>query len=330
MMREPWFWRSTSIAARVATALMTPVAYAYQGAHQLRWKLTRPARVSVPVICIGNATLGGAGKTPFAMLAAELLQEEGVRTAFLTRGYGGELAGPIAVDPNRHDADDVGDEALLLARRGPVIVARNRPAGARLAIERGAQAIIMDDGYQNPSLHKDVSILLIGADEQTSNGALFPAGPFRESVNSASTRAQITVSISGHDSDADFTAWLAPENPPPPERVVAFAGIGRPQKFFATLQDAGFDIADRIAFPDHHKFRPADIRELQKRAAQANARLICTEKDFVRLPDEIRKDVLAFPVTMQVDDRAGLKQRLMRVINQSKPTTPGRDDDAPH
>ncbi len=312
MMREPWFWRADTATARAITALLTPAALLYQAGHRLRCSLTTPAKAKLPVICIGNATLGGAGKTPFAILAATLLREAGVTPAFLTRGYGGAMAGPVIVDANTHDAYDVGDEALLLARHGQVIVARDRPAGAALAEKTGAQAIIMDDGFQNPTLAKDLSVLLIGENESRSNGALFPAGPFRERAEDAKARAHITVAISSAPSpDTDFHAWLEPVNAPAPERVIAFAGIGAPDKFFDTLERNGFTLLRRISFPDHHPFTETELRVLEKDAAKQKAKLICTEKDFVRLPQAFRDEVLVLPVAMQVNDAPALKARLV-------------------
>ncbi len=326
-MREPWFWRNHSLAAQAMTAALQPAAIVYQTAHRLRWRFTRAKHADVPVICVGNATLGGAGKTPFAILAAALLQEEGLRIAFLTRGYGGDLRGPVLVDVNRHTADEVGDEALLLARHGDVIASRDRPAGATLAVKHGAQVIIMDDGFQNPTLHKDLCVLIVGADEQASNGALFPAGPFRESPASARARAQLVVAMGASDANADFHAQLAPQSAPTPQRVVAFAGIGTPQKFFDTLETCGFDIAARVPFPDHHRFSAAELRVLSEAASNAQARLICTEKDFVRLPAAFQKEVLTLSVAMQVADRARLKQCLFSAIKLSMPASENHRDD---
>ncbi|PQA87218.1 tetraacyldisaccharide 4'-kinase [Marinicaulis flavus] len=317
-MREPWFWRTDTPTARALAALLTPAAWIYQAGHRLRWAMTKPAKASLPVICVGNATLGGAGKTPFAILAAALLREAGVAPVFLTRGYGGALGGPLTVDPAKHTAYSVGDEALLLARHGPVIVSRDRPAGARRAAKTGAQVIIMDDGFQNPSLAKDLSILLIGEEDAQTNGALFPAGPYRESPSRAKARADIVVAVKAGPSEkpdgADMAAWLEAEGAPAPERVIAFAGIGRPEKFFRTLEEAGFTLARRIAFPDHHPFTEIELEHLMKDAARQKARLICTEKDHVRLPPAFREDILALPVAMQVSDREALKQRLAGLI----------------
>ena len=313
---SPWFWRSETLAGRTIRAALAPAASIYQAGYKARVALTNPARADIPVICIGNATLGGTGKTPFALLAARLLKEEGVTPAFLTRGYGGAEAGPVLVDPDRHDADDVGDEALLLAREAVTIVSRNRPAGASLAAREGAGVIIMDDGFQNPSLHKDLSILLIGAPDDTQGEGLFPAGPFREPLDEARARAQITIAMGPEKDGADFCAWMEPVAPSP-ERVIAFAGIGRPEKFFKTLEDAGYDLVQRLSFPDHHRYAPAELRFLAREARREKARLICTEKDAVKLPADFRADLLTLPVTMRIDDPSALKSRLMAVINGS-------------
>jgi tetraacyldisaccharide 4'-kinase len=320
--REPWFWRSASPTARAMTALLTPAALLYQAGYRLRIAATKPASAPVPVICIGNATLGGAGKTPFAILVADLLREAGVAPMFLTRGYGGALSGPVLVDPEKHSAEDVGDEPLLLARHAPVVVSRDRPAGAALAAQTRAGAIVMDDGFQNPSLAKDLSILLASDSDGATNGALFPAGPYRERFEDAKARAGVVVSVgedkSGDKSGADFRAWLEPVSAPTPERVIAFAGIGRPEKFFAMLERCGFTLARRIAFPDHHAFSEAELGVLTRTAKRENARLICTEKDYVRLPAPLRAETLTLPVVMAVDDREALKRRLLAAITAKK------------
>ena len=317
---SPWFWRSQTLAARCVTTALTPVALLYQAAHKLRWAMTKPARARVPVICIGNATLGGTGKTPFAIMTAQLLKEEGVTPAFLTRGYGGMEAGPVVVDPKQHDAYEVGDEALLLAKHGLTIVARNRPAGAALAEREDAGVIIMDDGFQNPTLHKDLSVLLMSAGDNASNGKLFPAGPFRETLNDAKDRADITVSTDGEKSGADFHARMTLLEAAP-DRVIAFAGIGRPEKFFATLEGAGYELAQRIGFPDHHHYSEAELKFLARESRREKARLVCTEKDAVKLPAYFHENISVLAATMTVDDPGALKRRLMTIIKKTATTT---------
>lgn len=318
-MREPWFWRSRSLTARIIKGALRPAAAVYQTGQKLRWNTTRPQRAPVPVICIGNATLGGVGKTPFAMLVERLLREQGVRSFFLTRGFGGAAAGPLLVDPECHGAEDVGDEALLLARRAPTIVSRNRPAGAKLAADKGAQAVIMDDGFQNPALAKDFSILLLAAEDDAQRGGVFPAGPYREPVDDAKKRADIIVSVGATEAgarerSADFHAWLEPADDAEHQRILAFAGLGRPERFFAMLESRGFDVAGKFAFPDHHPFRANELETLSRKAKKERATLITTEKDFVRLPEAFQEQVTVFPVEMRVNDPDGLARRLASCI----------------
>ena len=323
-MREPWFWRSGSLAARSCAAALSPLSFLYDAGQRTRWALTKPATADVPVICIGNATLGGVGKTPFAMLTQRILKDAGVKAWFLTRGYGGTLSGPVLVSPDHHDADDVGDEALLLAKQGPAVASRNRPKGARMAAGGGAGAIVMDDGFQNPTLRKTLSILLIDDAGERSNGRVFPAGPFREPADRARMRADMVVRICRRKEDAaapenaDFAAWLEPEGGPPPQKVVAFTGIGVPSKFFLTLAKAGFEIAHKVPFPDHHRFTPHELKALERLAEKSGAALIATEKDFVRLPTDMRARVLTLPVAMRVNDVEGFSARLLKAVDAGK------------
>ena len=321
-MREPWFWRSDSLTARAVTGALFPLSLAYHAGQRLRWAATRPAKPAGPVICIGNATLGGVGKTPFAILVHRMLSDTGITSWFLTRGYGGHLQGPARVDANRMQAAQTGDEALLLAREGPAMLARNRPDGARAAFEGGADAVIMDDGFQNPTLRKTVSILLIDAADPEGNGRIFPAGPLREPVARARTRADIIVAIkrnadapASNDLDADFHAWLEPSGDVAPQRVVAFTGIGVPSKFFMTLTRSGFDLAAKVPFADHHPFTAPELAALRRLAKKENATLITTEKDYVRLPQEARDDILTLPVTMRINAEEDFKARLLAAID---------------
>ncbi len=266
-MREPAFWwREPSLAS----ALLAPLAAAYGAVAQARLE-RRGRRAGVPVVCIGNLTVGGAGKTPTALAVARMLAAAGERPVFLSRGYGGALVGPVVVDPSRHRAREVGDEPLLLARAAPTIVARNRVMGAGFAA--GASVIVMDDGFHNPSLAKDFSVLVVDARRGIGNGQVIPAGPLRAPVDAQLTRAQALVVVGASSralaiaetartrnipilqaylrADTGFIAELAGR------RVLAFAGIGDPEKFFATLAEAGIAPAGTRSFPDHHRYTPA-------------------------------------------------------------------------
>ena len=317
MIAEPWFWRENTRAAAFVGAALTPAAKLYDFMRRLGEELTPVSRAPVPVICIGAATLGGVGKTPFALLCARLLQEEGINLHFLTRGYGGALKGPVRVDPETQTAQDVGDEALLLAAAAPTWVARMRPHGALAAANAGADVIVMDDGYQNPSLEKTLSFLLIDNEDPFGNGRVFPAGPLREPVASARARANAIVHI-GRKQPGDetlcmptFNAWLEPEASPTPARAFAFCGIGRPERFFGLLESLGFDLAGRVAFPDHHPYDAATLTRLRAQAKTAGAPLITTAKDKARLGAE-GEDIATFDVVMRCDDEAGLKALLLR------------------
>lgn len=306
-MRAPGFWRGPAPtllaqALRPAAALYGAVAAARMG---------RPgARAGVPVVCIGNFTVGGTGKTPTAIAVAALLADMGERPFFLTRGHGGRLAGPEAIDLSRHGHEDVGDEPLLLARACPAIVSRDRPAGAALAARMGASVVVMDDGFQNPSLEKDLSLVLVDGETGISNGLCLPAGPLRAPLSAQWPRAGALV-VMGDGAAGDALAEEARQRGAPvlrarlaPDaeaavrfagaRVLAFAGIGRPEKFFDTLRACGADIVERVAFPDHHRFSAGEIASLRARAAARGLTLATTEKDAARLT--LADDVAVLPV----------------------------------
>jgi len=297
-MREPHFWYPVSrnhlgIAAR----LLAPAGFLYGAAGGLKRRLVKPVQSALPVICIGNITSGGAGKTPVAMTIASLLLSQGERVHFLSRGYGGRERGPIRVDPFHHGARDVGDEPLLLATVASTWVAADRPKGAAAAERGGAGLIIMDDGFQNPSLNKDFSILVVDAAVGLGNGRLIPAGPLRENVDSALARTNaVMLTGRGHAGDGiaarararGIPVFRSIVRPPSPLEtgggsLLAFAGIGRPDKFFQTLRDLGAEIAETVSYPDHHAYHDSDALALLVRARELNARLITTEKDAVRL-----------------------------------------------
>ncbi|MEO1242568.1 MAG: tetraacyldisaccharide 4'-kinase [Pseudomonadota bacterium] len=327
MMREPWFWRSHSMTAKVISTALSPAAALYDLGQRARWRLTTPATPAIPVICVGNASLGGVGKTPFAIMLFQMLSEAGFTCQFLTRGYGGSEPGPLKADIAKHSHEHVGDEALLLARHGPTWVARDRVAGAHAAIDDGAEVIIMDDGFQNPTVKKTVSILLLDAEDPDGNGHMFPAGPLREPVERARDRAGLTVAI-GPDAEtaqnaaqkigSPFAAWLEPVDTPETRTVVAFSGIGKPDKFFNSLRRNGFEIVEAVSFPDHHPFTDRNLVALKKIAVKADAALITTEKDFVRLPSPFRDEVLTYPVRMRINTPEAIKDFILCAIDAAR------------
>jgi tetraacyldisaccharide 4'-kinase len=327
-MREPAFWwREAALAA----GLLAPFAALYGAVAGAR--LTRRgARAAVPVVCIGNLTVGGAGKTPLALAVARRLAAEGATPMLLSRGYRGALKGPLRVDPVRHRARDVGDEPLLLARVAPTFVARDRVAGARAAVAAGAGVIVLDDGFQNPSLHKDFSVLVVDGRRGIGNGRVIPAGPLRAPLTAQLARADALVVVGPSQAAAGvtaiarargvpvFDASLAPDAAAVAAlagaRVLAFAGIGDPQKLFATLTTAGIAVAATRSFPDHHRYMPAQAGMLCAQADREALVLVTTEKDLVRMQGDAGVAALAararaLPVTLMLADPDGF-WRLLR------------------
>lgn len=314
MMRAPNYWRHDGPAAR----LLMPLAWGYGLLATARRGLTRPERAACPVICVGNLVAGGAGKTPVALDLGRRLIEAGRRVHFLSRGYGGAAAGPLRVDPGRHDAWDVGDEPLLLATTAPTWVARNRPQGARAAVGAGAEVIVMDDGFQNPSLIKDLSLVVVDGEYGFGNGRLMPAGPLRESVAAGLGRADGLVVMGEGAAWRDGLAGFAKPIlhgalEPAPEssalagrRVLAFAGIADPAKLFATLDTMGCTLVSTHDFPDHHPYSADEIMTLVELAAAQGAVPVTTEKDHARLPVEARTMVEALRVHMAWREPAAL------------------------
>lgn len=321
-MRAPRFWQAGGPAA----ALLGPLGRLTAAATARR--VARPgARLGVPVICAGNLTAGGAGKTPTAMHLIGRLAARGVTAHVVSRGHGGSERGPLLVDPACHGAAEVGDEPLLLAALAPTWIARDRAAGGRAAEAAGAGAVLLDDGFQNPALVRDLSILVIDAETGFGNGRCLPAGPLREPPEAGRARADLALLLGPPEARAAARP-LAGDLPVAEGevaplrtgmdwtglRVVAFAGIARPEKLFATLRGLGAEIADAVPLADHAPLTPALMRRLGARAAAVNARLVCTEKDAVRLPEAWRGEVLALPVRLEMADDAALEAALDRVL----------------
>ncbi len=330
-MRAPAFWWLPQPDA--LSLALSPIGFLWGAISERRLKQTG-ARAGLPVICVGNFVAGGAGKTPAAMALAKILQSHGKRPVFLTRGYGGSAsrAGtPLRVDPAVHDARTTGDEALLLARIAPVIVTANRVAGAHAAQMTGGDIIIMDDGLQNPSLTKDFSIAIADGETGTGNGRCIPAGPLRAPLDSQLGIIDALIVVgAGEAGDrlagrakargvAIFRAHLRPD-PEAAERLrgqraVAFAGIGRPEKFFATLEAVGAEVMDAYSFDDHQMIDAGNMQELRASARKHMAQLVTTEKDLARLSgvhDISGIDVL--PVTLGIEDEPGFTGMMMRKI----------------
>jgi tetraacyldisaccharide 4'-kinase len=295
----------------------------------------RGRQAGLPVICLGNLTVGGAGKTPAALAMGQLLHAAREHPFFLSRGYGGRLAGPVRVNPALHRAADVGDEPILLARLAPTIVARDRVAGAAFARSAGASVVVMDDGFQNPSLAKDLSLVLLDGRRGIGNGRVVPAGPLRAPLELQLDRAQALIVVGAPDGAARvieraerraipvFHGRLEPDravvNAIGQRRVLAFAGIADPEKFFATLNSAGIQIANRVGFPDHHRFSAGEALDLIAQAQAKNLMLVTTEKDLARLAGEpelqqLTKHTSALPVQLVIEERDRLREMILTAI----------------
>jgi len=327
-MREPEFWwRRTGAAA----AALAPLAAGYGAVAAWRMR-RRGSDLDLPVVCVGNLTVGGAGKTPTALALGSMLREAGERPFFLSRGYGGRLPGPVQVDPALHRAADVGDEPLLLARCAPTVVAHDRLAGARLARATGARAVVMDDGFQNPSLVKDCAIVVVDGRRGIGNGKIIPAGPLRAPLDAQLARAHVLLVIGEPSGAAGVTAAAAEHGVPifygrlKPDpaaitalsgrKLLAFAGIGDPDKFFATLKVAGLEVRVRKSFPDHHRYRAEEAAALLARADGDGLSLVTTEKDSVRLDGDdalaaLAERAHALPVALALDDEGGFRRLVM-------------------
>jgi len=327
--RAPRFWnrRQTTLAAR----LLSPLGALY-GAATARKMARAGERVAVPVICIGNFVVGGAGKTPTAIAIAKMLLQRGERVAFLSRGYGGEKrAAPLKVDPSIHNSRTVGDEPLLLARIAPCYVGADRVASARAAIEQGASVLVMDDGLQSPALAKDLRLAVVDADAGFGNGLCFPAGPLRAPVAGQARFVDAVIFVGAADGARlktvapgrpHFAAHLRPDAiaaaPLVGRSVLAFAGIARPEKFFATLESIGARVAVRQSFPDHHRFGRRELEALVHQADERSLTLVTTEKDAVRLPAADRAVIASLPVTLAFEEAKSLEKLIMAAVSAQR------------
>lgn len=298
-MKTPKFWAEKSFVSTV----LTPLGWLYGAATFLRFKVVKPFRASCPVICVGNLTAGGTGKTPVSLALAQILKSEGKNPFFLTRGYGGKIKN-ILVDPALHSAEQVGDEPLLLAEAAPVAVNPDRAAGARLACAAGADCLIMDDGFQNPGLYKNLSFLVFDGKYAAGNEKIIPAGPLRESFNGGLARAQALIVI-GEDryklaQRVNLPVFYADIEEVKPEKcdkgVLAFAGIGHPAKFYDSLQKCGVNVVRTVDFPDHHFYTRSELMHLIEMASEKNLDLFTTSKDYVKIPTDLRHNFRVLPI----------------------------------
>lgn len=317
-MRPPAFWEQDGLVPR----LLAPIGAVVAGSTARR--VARPGwRAPVPVLCCGNAGVGGAGKTTVVLDVARRLLAREVAVHCLTRGYGGRVRAVLRVDPARHDSGLVGDEPLLLAAVAPTWVGSDRAASARAAVAAGAEALLMDDGLQNPTLQQDAALLVVDGATGFGNGRVMPAGPLREPVAAAASRCRAAVLIGPDLAGARaalppglpiLTAALVPDGSLHGVRVLAFAGIARPSKFHATLCQAGATLVGCVDFPDHHRFTKGDLDDVLARAAALQAVPVTTPKDEVRLPAAVRAQVRVLGVSLVWEDPAALERLLAEVM----------------
>jgi len=335
-----WWYRKKGALASV----LSPLGALYGRVAEARYARVTPYRSRLPVICIGNFTAGGGGKTPTAIAIGSLLTTLGSNPCFLTRGYGGTSKGPVMVRQGQ-SAAEVGDEPLLLAEHAPTMVAADRAAGAK-AIEAtdasvvDAGVIVMDDGFQNPGLTKDLSLIVVDAAAGLGNGLVMPAGPLRAPLEPQMARADALLVIGTADKARPLIdAFSAQGKPVLKARIVpvqdtrwlgvlpviGFAGIAKPEKFFKTLSAHGARVIDARSFPDHHRFTERQARRLLEEAQAYKAMLVTTEKDWVRLPDEegtalgeLKFRSRPLTIAIQFEDEAALKELLAAALEKAR------------
>lgn len=324
-MRAPGFWYARP---GFRAFILSPLAAIYAFGTKRRLAQGKRQKLGIPVICVGNINVGGTGKTPTVIAIVERLTAMGAQPHVVSRGFGGSHTGPVQVDIQAHDADEVGDEPLLIAPFAPVWVAKDRAAGAQAAEAAGARVVILDDGFQNPDLYHDLSLIVVDAKRGFGNERVLPSGPLREPVEVGLARANAVLSI-GTDQDQGSLVHRAP-----PEliyltgklvpvetgmdwsdvRAVAFAGIGNPEKFFDTLRQLGAQLVGTHALDDHQKLERPLLARLIKEAQTKNAQLVTTEKDAVRLPDDLRQQVFSLPVRLELERPEDLDRLLQKLV----------------
>lgn len=330
----PRWWYRRAVKPPLAALVLKPASWLWTKATARRFAVTEPLEPPVPVICVGNLTVGGTGKTPIVREITRRLIASGLAAHVLSRGHGGRLSGPVRVDPSHHDSGDVGDEPIMLALNLPVWIANDRPSGVLAAAEGGAEVIVMDDGHQNPFVRKALSLVVV--DGETRDGEwpfgderVMPAGPLREPIAAGLARADGVIILMPADlkepdpellgmfgATPTLIARLEPAGPPPKGPQIGFAGVGKPWKVERALKAAGCDLVFFAEFPDHARYDEATLERLAARAKAAGAGLVTTEKDWVRLPAPWRERIIAWPVRARFENEAALDALLAKATSR--------------
>lgn len=335
MLKSPNFWRNKG---NTVSKVLGPISKLYYYASSLRYNSVTPERAAVPVICAGNITLGGAGKTPTVALVCQILNKHGFNPNIISGGYGGYLKNVVKVDPAKHYYLQVGDEALLSSLVAPTWVGKNRVKAAKAAELSGADVLVMDDGFQNNSLEKDFKILVIDSGQAFGNEMLFPAGPLRESVKSGVKKSDVVLIIGEKNDTIEekvleirsnikiYYAKIKAINNIQTEnnKVLGFCGIGYPEKFRKTLKECGFDIVDFVSFADHHPYTITEIQKLIRAAEKLNATLVTTQKDYVKVPDVFRPRLQVVEISLE-PNCDGFESDLLAALEKYKSNYPSSE-----
>ena len=332
MISAPKFWDQPH---SLFSKFLAPLSFIYQAGSNIRTLMSSECEIDLPVICVGNAVVGGSGKTPCTIALALRLKAMGVSAHCISRGYGGNTRKPTLVNLLRHSSREVGDEPILLAKVLPTWVSRNKCLGAEFARKAGAETVVLDDGLQNSSIKKDLSFLVIDAFSGIGNGRILPAGPLREPLQRALSRAEATILLDGagsgddngwldflHRTQKDMPVFHATLRPTAEtllltkNRIVAFAGLGAPEKFFEMLSNMGGEVLETHTFPDHHRYRPDEVMHIVERAAAQDATPVTTAKDAVRLPNEARKMIEVAEVFVHFSNNRGIDSLLNSVMHK--------------
>jgi tetraacyldisaccharide 4'-kinase len=318
-MKAPNFWFQ---APSLISFLLKPFSWIYEQIHKIRWRITTPAKSKIPIICVGNPGVGGSGKTPVSLSIGIILKSIGFKIAYLTRGYGGKAQGPIVVSKSCHTAHQVGDEPLLLTKCAKTVMAKNRLKGLKL-FDSKTDIILMDDGYQNPTIQKDINLLVIDGPRGFGNGCVFPGGPLREPLDMCLHRASLIVVLGQPTTQVKkalqkvkcpiFYGHLKINLPKTIKgSLYAFAGIAFPEKFFDSLRNEKCALLKTAEFPDHYPYKLSDLEALKEEAGSHKAQLVTTEKDYYRIPKNQRNSIIPIPVMIEWEDEAALTAYLKK------------------